>query len=65
LDATAAVRGAATVTAGLPRAAAETVEREIARLTWSVLDGGASLANRQRLAALVNAQHAVRKRIDR
>ncbi len=43
----------------------ETAEQEITRLTWSVLDGSASLGDRQRLAALVNAQHAVRRRIDR
>jgi hypothetical protein len=40
-------------------------EQEITRLTWSVLDGSASLNDRQRLAELVNAQHAVRRRIDR
>ena len=43
----------------------ESAEQEIARLTWSVLDGSASLGDRQRLAVLVNAQHAVRRRIDR
>jgi hypothetical protein len=43
----------------------ETAEQEITRLTWSVLDGSASLSDRQRLATLVNAQHAVRRRIDR
>ena len=43
----------------------ESAEQEITRLTWSVLDGSASLSDRQRLAALVNAQHAVRRRIDR
>ena len=43
----------------------ESAEQEITRLTWSVLDGSASLADRQRLAALVNAQHAVRRRFDR
>jgi hypothetical protein len=43
----------------------ETAEQEITRLTWSVLDGSASLSDRQRLAALVNSQHAVRRRIDR
>jgi hypothetical protein len=37
-------------------------EREIARLTWAVLDGSASLADRQRLGELVNAQHAARRR---
>ena len=43
----------------------ETVEQEITRLTWAVLDGSASLHHRQRLAELVNAQHAQRHRIDR
>jgi hypothetical protein len=43
----------------------ETVEQEINRLTWAVLDGSASLTDRQRLAELVNAQHARRHRIDR
>jgi hypothetical protein len=43
----------------------ESTEQEIARLTWSVLDGSASMSDRQRLAQLVNAQHAVRRRIDR
>jgi hypothetical protein len=43
----------------------ETAEQEITRLTWSVLDGSASLSDRQRLAELVKAQHAVRQRIDR
>ncbi|MBA3482720.1 MAG: hypothetical protein H0T51_12975 [Pirellulales bacterium] len=42
----------------------ETAEQEIARLTWTVLDGSASLTDRQRLAALVNAQHIRRLRID-
>ena len=42
----------------------ETAEQEIARLTWTVLDGSASLTDRQRLAELVNAQHARRHRID-
>jgi hypothetical protein len=43
----------------------ETAEQEITRLTWNVLDGSASLTDRQRLAELVKAQHAVRRRIDR
>ncbi|HEX6962621.1 MAG TPA: hypothetical protein VF175_12185 [Lacipirellula sp.] len=43
----------------------ETAEQEITRLTWNVLDGSASLSDRQRLAELVKAQHAVRRRIDR
>jgi hypothetical protein len=37
-------------------------EREITRLTWAVLDGSASLADRQRLGDLVKAQHAARHR---
>jgi hypothetical protein len=44
---------------------AENAEQEITRLTWTVLDGSASLTDRQRLAELVNAQHARRIRIDR
>ena len=48
-----------------PAADARMVEQEIARLTWTVLDGGATLADRQRLAELVNAQHAQRRRFDR
>jgi hypothetical protein len=43
-------------------AAAETAEEEIARLTWSVLDGSAALNDRRRLAELVNAQHSRRHR---
>jgi len=53
--------------AAMPAAAPldpETAEQEIARLTWTVLDGSASLTDRQRLAELVNAQHARRHRID-
>lgn len=38
-------------------------EREIARLTWAVLDGSASLADRNRLGELVKAQHAARRRL--
>ena len=41
------------------------VEEEIAKLTWSVLDGSASLTDRQRLAALVDAQHARRRPLNR
>lgn len=37
-------------------------EREIARLTWAVLDGSASRADRQRLGELVKVQHAARRR---
>jgi hypothetical protein len=47
-----------------PAADVETAEQEITRLTWSVLDGSAALADRQRLAELVNAQHARRRRFD-
>ena len=35
-------------------------EAEISRLTWVVLDGNASVADRQRLAELVSAQHESR-----
>jgi hypothetical protein len=42
--------------------APESVEQEISRLTWAVLDRSASLADRQRLAELVNSQHARRRR---
>lgn len=41
---------------------AEAIEREINRLTWSVLDGSASPSDRSRLADLVRSQHAVRPR---
>ncbi|MBL9163587.1 MAG: hypothetical protein JNL18_12710 [Planctomycetaceae bacterium] len=44
---------------------ARLIEQEIARLTWAVLDGGATLTDRQRLAELVNAQHQQRRRFDR
>lgn len=40
-----------------PRDHWQAIEAEIAQLTWSVLDGTASLADRQRLAQLVRAQH--------
>ncbi|MCC6492215.1 MAG: hypothetical protein IT424_04260 [Pirellulales bacterium] len=43
----------------------ESTEQEINRLTWAVLDGQASLNDRQRLAELVNQQHALRRRTDR
>jgi hypothetical protein len=52
------------VAPGVPTAEVETAEQEITRLTWSVLDGSAALADRQRLAELVKAQHARRRRID-
>lgn len=35
-------------------------EAEISRLTWAVLDGKATEAERRRLAELVNAQHEQR-----
>jgi hypothetical protein len=38
----------------------ESVEYEINRLTWSVLDGSASPSDRNRLADLVRSQHASR-----
>jgi len=38
-------------------ATVESVEGEISRLTWAVLDGRASVEERNRLAELVNAQH--------
>jgi hypothetical protein len=47
-----------------PAGDVETAEQEITRLTWSVLDGSAALADRQRLAELVNAPHAQRPRTD-
>ncbi|MEM9352368.1 MAG: hypothetical protein AAGA92_05095 [Planctomycetota bacterium] len=37
--------------------APESVENEINRLTWSVLDGNATAAQRRRLAELVAEQH--------
>jgi hypothetical protein len=40
----------------------EAMETEINRLTWSVLDGSASSADRGRLAELVRSQHALRPR---
>jgi hypothetical protein len=39
----------------------ETIEAEISRLTWSVIDGRASQAERFRLADLVSAQHERRR----
>ena len=38
----------------------ESVESEINRLTWAVLDGSASPTDRNRLADLVRLQHALR-----
>lgn len=48
-----------------PPADPRTIEQQITELTWAVLDGGATLADRQRLAELVNAQHSQRRRFDR
>ncbi|MEM9659796.1 MAG: hypothetical protein AAF961_15650 [Planctomycetota bacterium] len=39
----------------------ESIEQEISRLTWTVLDGGASPEDRRRLALLVNEQHVRRR----
>ena len=44
------------------RGATESVENEISRLTWSVLDGRATPAEKNRLAELVSAQHQRRHR---
>lgn len=41
----------------------ESVEGEINRLTWLVLDGSASPGDRSRLADLVRAQHSHRPRL--
>ncbi len=40
----------------------ENVEIEIARLTWAVLDGRATPADRGQLAELVRTQHSLRHR---
>ena len=42
---------------------AESIEQEITRLTWAVLDGSAALSDRQRLADLVRNQHDMRRRL--
>lgn len=39
----------------------ESVEAEISRLTWAVIDGIATPADRERLSELVNEQHAFRR----
>ena len=36
-------------------------EAEISRLTWAVIDGKATEAERRRLAELVNTQHSQRE----
>jgi hypothetical protein len=43
-------------------AASESMESEISRLTWAVLDGSASEQQRDRLADLVGEQHQRRRR---
>jgi hypothetical protein len=40
----------------------ESVEAEINRLTWSVLDGSATASDRARLTELVRSQHLRRRR---
>jgi len=40
----------------------DNIEGEIARLTWAVLDGSASTADRSQLAELVRTQHSRRIR---
>lgn len=40
----------------------ESVENEISRLTWAVLDGRATSEEKLRLAALVSSQHERRHR---
>ena len=42
--------------------ASESIETEISRLTWAVLDGSASDEQRGRLADLVGAQHERRRK---
>jgi hypothetical protein len=39
----------------------ESVETEISRLTWAVIDGIATPEDRERLAVLVNLQHEFRR----
>jgi hypothetical protein len=43
--------------------AAESIELEINRLTWSVLDGSASAGDCNRLADLVRSQHSLRPKL--
>ncbi len=40
----------------------ESIEGEISRLTWAVLDRSASPADHSRLRELVRSQHALRQR---
>jgi hypothetical protein len=49
--------------AALSGPSAESVENEINRLTWAVLDGSASPGDRNRLADLVRMQHSHRPRL--
>jgi hypothetical protein len=56
----AGLRGPAHAVAGGP--AFETIEAEINRLTWSVLDGSATASDRARLTDLVRSQHLLRRR---
>jgi hypothetical protein len=39
----------------------ESIEAEISRLTWAVIDGIATPADRERLSELVSEQHAFRR----
>lgn len=39
----------------------ESVETEISRLTWAVIDGIATIEDRERLAELVSIQHEFRR----
>lgn len=39
----------------------ESVEAEISRLTWAVIDGIATIKDRERLAELVSIQHDFRR----
>lgn len=55
----AGLRGPALV-AGHPSVAS--IEAEINRLTWAVLDGSASANDRSRLTELVRSQHLLRRR---
>ena len=50
-----------TVASTAEKNAKKNQEAEITRLTWAVLDGKASAAERIRLAELVNAQHEQRQ----
>jgi hypothetical protein len=49
--------------AALAAPGAESVEHEINRLTWSVIDGSASAGDRSRLAELVRSQHSLRAKL--